>query len=75
MVTRFLGGGYFLSLSAMYVVEEEAYNKAYYTNIESIDLTDEYVTPAVKGIFDLFGRRIDTPVTTGIYIVDRKSVV
>ena len=57
----------------MYVVEEEAYNKAYYTNIESIDFTDEYVAPAVKGIFNLFGRRIDTPVTTGIYIVDGKN--
>ena len=61
--------------SAMYVVEAEAYNKAYYTNIESIDLTDEYVAPAVKGTFDLFGRRIDTPATTGIYIVNGKKVV
>ena len=56
--------------SAMYVVEAEAYYEQYYAGIESIDLTDEYVAPAVKGTFDLFGRRIDTPAATGIYIVD-----
>ena len=56
--------------SAMFVVEAEAYREQYYVGIESIDLTDEYVAPTVKGIYDLFGRRIDTPATTGIYIVD-----
>ena len=61
--------------SAMYVVEVGAYNAAYYTGIESIDLTDEYVAPTVKGTFDLFGRRIDTPTTTGIYIVDGVKMV
>ena len=61
--------------SAMYVVEAEAYYEEYYAGIESIDLTDEYVAPAVKGTFDLFGRRIDAPTTTGIYIVDGKKMV
>ena len=60
--------------SSMYVVEVESYN-AYYTGIENIDLNDEYVAPAVKGTFDLFGRRIDTPAATGIYIVDGKKMV
>ena len=61
--------------SAMYVVEAEAYYEIYYAGIENIDITDEYVAPTVKGTFDLFGRRIDAPTTTGIYIVDGKKVV
>ena len=61
--------------SAMYVIEAGAYREQYYAGIESIDLTDEYVAPAVKGTFDLFGRRIDTPAATGIYIVDGKKMV
>ena len=61
--------------SAMYVIEAEAYREQYYVGIESIDLTDEYVAPTVKGIYDLFGRRIDTPAATGIYIVDGKKMV
>ena len=64
--------------SAMYVVEAEKYiNDVIYSidGIENIDVTDEYVAPAVKGTFDLFGRRIDTPATTGIYIIDGKKKV
>ena len=54
----------------MYVVEADAYYVQYYTDIEDVELTEQPVAPAVKGIYDLFGRRIDTPATTGIYIVD-----
>ena len=64
--------------SAMYVVEAEKYitDVVYSINgIENIDVTDEFVAPAVKGTFDLFGRRIDTPAATGIYIIDGKKTV
>ena len=64
--------------SAMYIVEAEKYISDVIhliTDIEEIDVTDEYVAPAVKGTFDLFGRRIDTPATTGIYIIDGKKKV
>ena len=64
--------------SAMYVVEAEKYiNHVLYelTDIENIDVADEYVAPTVQGTFDLFGRRIETPATTGIYIVDGKKRV
>ena len=64
--------------SAMYIVEAEKYitDVVYSINgIEEIDVTDEYVAPAVKGTFDLFGRRIDNPATTGIYIIDGKKQV
>ena len=60
--------------SAWRICESEAY-------ITDIDFTeieegaDEYVAPAVKGIFDLFGRRIEAPAATGIYIVDGKKRV
>ena len=40
-----------------------------FTGVENIE-----VAPAVKGIYDLFGRRIDAP-ATGIYIVDGKKTV
>ena len=62
--------------SAMRIVEAEKYitDVVYSINgIENIDVTDEFVAPAVKGTFDLFGRRIDTPATTGIYIIDGKK--
>ena len=64
--------------SAMYVVEAEKYitDVVYSINgIENIDVTDEFVAPAVKGTFDLFGRRVMTPATTGIYIIDGKKTV
>ena len=35
----------------------------------------EAATPVVQGIFDLFGRRIDTPTVPGIYIVNGKKMV
>ncbi len=60
--------------SAWRICESEAY-------ISNIDFTeieegaDEYVAPAVKGTFDLFGRRIEAPAATGIYIVDGKKVL
>ena len=59
----------------MRVVEAEKYinDVLESLDIENIDVTDEYVAPAVKGTFDLFGRRIDTPAATGIYIVDGKK--
>lgn len=56
------------------ICETEAY-------ISDIDFTqieegaDEYVAPAAKGIYDLFGRRIEAPAATGIYIVDGKKRV
>ena len=64
--------------SAMRIVEAEKYitDVVYSINgIENIDVTDEFVAPAVKGTFDLFGRRIDTPAATGIYIIDGKKVL
>lgn len=59
------------------IIDAEAYTLEYLKelSVEQIEFTDEYVAPAVKGTFDLFGRRIDTPTTTGIYIVDGKKVV
>ena len=61
--------------SAMYVVEADEYYEQYFVGIESIDVTDDFVAPAVKGTFDLFGRRVETPAATGIYIVDGKKTV
>ena len=64
--------------SAMYIVEAEKYISDvidYITDIEDVEIADEYVAPAVKGIFDLFGRRIETPAATGIYIIDGKKVL
>ena len=52
--------------------------EAYITDIDFTEIeegADEYVAPAKKGIFDLFGRRIDAPAATGIYIVDGKKRV
>ena len=77
-------GGYMITwgrtdaASAMYVVEAEKYISDvlhYITDVEDIEIADEQVAPAVKGIFDLFGRRIETPAATGIYIVDGKKQV
>ena len=61
--------------SAMRVVEAEKYIAEFVDNIENIDVTDEYVAPAVKGIYDLYGRRVITPAATGIYIIDGKKRV
>ena len=60
--------------SAMRIVEREAYIDEL-AGIEDIEIVDEYVAPAKKGIYDLFGRRIDAPAATGIYIVDGKKRV
>ena len=61
--------------SALVIVESEKYINDLVNNIEEMECIDEYVAPAKKGIFDLFGRRIDTPAATGIYIVDGKKRV
>ena len=63
--------------SAIRIVEADTYVDEYLKelSIENIDITSEYVAPAVKGTFDLFGRRIDNPATTGIYIIDGKKVL
>ena len=62
--------------SALRIVEREAYfAELDYDGIEDIEIVDEYVAPAKKGIYDLFGRRIDAPAATGIYIVDGKKRV
>ena len=76
-------GGYMISYrrtdpaSTLYVVEADIYINDILValDIENIDVADEYVAPAVKGTFDLFGRRIESPVTTGIYIVDGEKKV
>ena len=60
--------------SAMKIVESEYYIWKL-TDIEDIEIVDEFVAPAQKGIYDLFGRRIDAPAATGIYIVDGKKRV
>ena len=59
--------------SAIKIVESEKY--IIDLNIEDVEFVDEYVAPAKKGIFDLFGRRIEAPAATGIYIVDGKKRV
>jgi hypothetical protein len=56
------------------IVEREAYLDEL-AGIEDIEIVDEYVAPAKKGIYDLFGRRIDAPAATGTYIVDGKKRV
>ena len=65
------------SASILRIVESEKYIADYQLilDVEDIVITDEQVAPAVKGTYDLFGRRIDTPVATGIYIVDGKKKV
>ena len=77
-------GGYMITwgkhdaASAMYIVEADKYicDVLYFTTeIEDVEVADEQVAPAVKGTFDLFGRRIEAPATTGVYIVDGKKKV
>ena len=63
--------------SAMRIVEAEQYITDVIYSINDIEEIEaaEQVAPAVKGIYDLFGRRIEVPATTGIYIVDGKKQV
>ena len=61
--------------SAMRIVAAEKVIADFMTGIEDVETTEEQVAPAVKGIYDLYGRRIETPAATGIYIVDGKKVV
>ena len=42
-----------------------------FTGIENL----ETVAPVQVGIYDLFGRRIETPTVSGIYIVNGKKTV
>lgn len=55
------------------LVEKAANQSAHnpFTGVENI----EVVAPVVKGIYDLFGRRVETPTVSGIYIIDGKKVV
>lgn len=57
--------------SAIRIVEADKYTDEYLKelSVEEIVVSDE-VAPAVKGTFDLFGRRISAPTASGIYIVD-----
>lgn len=59
------------------IVESEAYIQAYrdMVGIEDIEITDQNVAPAVKGIYDLYGRRLEAPTTTGIYIINGQKVL
>lgn len=41
-----------------------------FTGIESV----EAVAPVMQGIYDLFGRRVEAPTATGIYIVNGKKM-
>lgn len=56
------------SASAWYIIETE-YDA---TNIDVIEVVDEVV---VKGIYDLFGRRVDAATAPGIYIINGKKVL
>lgn len=40
-----------------------------------VDDNDEEIAPVVKGIYDLYGRRVVNPTAPGIYIVDGKKRV
>ena len=63
--------------SAIRFVETDKFIDEYLKemSLEYIDIDNQPVAPAVKGTFDLFGRRIDTPTVSGIYIVDGKKVL
>ena len=65
----------FNSASSIRIVEKERYIQELTDGIEDIEVVDEFVAPAKKGTYDLFGRRIDAPAATGIYIVDGKKRV
>ena len=56
------------SASAWHIIETE-YDA---TNIDVIEVVDEVV---VKGIYDLFGRRVDAATAPGIYIINGKKVL
>jgi hypothetical protein len=57
----------------MYIVTTEKVIDDFMAGFEDVEIADEHVAPAIKGTFDLFGRRIATPTATGIYIVDGKK--
>ena len=65
----------FGSASQIRIVEKEKYLQELADGIEDVEVIDEYVAPAKKGIYDLFGRRIEAPAATGIYVVDGKKRV
>ena len=64
----------FGSASQVRIVDKERYLQEL-GNIEQSVERMEYVAPAKKGIYDLFGRRLEAPAATGIYIVDGKKRV
>ncbi len=65
--------GEFGSASAWKICETESYlTDIDFTQIEEEDNTQ--VAPAMKGIYDLFGRRVVNP-AVGIYIIDGKKKV
>ena len=57
------------SASSWYIVETE-YDA---TNIDVIEVSDNKVV--VKGIYDLFGRRVDAATAPGIYIINGKKTL
>ena len=79
--TGYVAHGYMISwgkgdaASAMRIVSAEKVISDFMTGIEDVEIADEQVAPAVKGVYDLFGRRIEAPAATGIYIVDGKKRV
>ena len=79
--TGYVAHGYMITwgkgdaASAMRIVSAEKVISEFMTGIEDVEIADEQVAPAAKGIYDLYGRRIETPAATGIYIVDGKKRV
>ena len=77
--TGYVAHGYMMTwgkhdaASAWRVVTSEAVLSDFMTGVEDVEIAEEYVAPAMKGIYDLYGRRIETPTVTGIYIVDGKK--
>ena len=57
-----------LGSSSAWTISETQYDV---TDIDFAEVETEKAV--VKGIFDLFGRRIDTPTASGIYIIDGKK--
>ena len=79
--TGYVAHGYMIShiktdvASEMRIVSADKIITDFMTGIEDVEIAGEQSAPAVKGIYDLFGRRIETPAATGIYIVDGKKQV
>ena len=63
------------SASILRIIESEKYIADFKAtlDIEDVEIADKDALPAKKGIYDLFGRRVDNPAATGIYVVDGKK--